>query len=460
MKRAIPRVIVAAMGLALGLGLVGSCGEGLPEISLQLSKNCNELQVDRLVPRVGAGAGEEVLDVAADSALGDTAWVLVRRPGSDGEGELVVRRVGSQGVLFEQPLPAPAIISPALSLEPAPESGRVWVVRDEPGVFELWRIAPDDPLQPVLGSENLVQFPADGPLCDPCDNALWPRELLFLDGRPALASLPPFSIDAGLIVWVGMLDTEALEIRMTNEHRLNFEPPCEDESPEGESLCEDLRENLRYPEVSLLGKQADPRLSQTVFFGHRTRSQTFGGTEFPLESTDVFIVGVFLDDDGVPAGVLRSYSGIYTPDDGPLDASAPPLPSASPPFGLAVDRFASYGLFSNGGVLPRIVQLPDIDPDFVELTARVPLTLDTQMLQLDRDLALGRLLDGQWELTKLFPDQPSQSGVKIYETDAPIREVVTAGIGTFMLRKEGTPPEIVRLRCAVPEDDATSDVAG
>lgn len=448
-----------AIGWALGLALAGGCGEGLPEISLKLSKNCNEVQVDRLAPSVGAGAGDQVLDMAADGALSPTAWVLVRRLGADGEAEVVVQQVDAEGVVHEEFLPrdAAALDPSTLSLEAAPQVGQVWVVHDEPGSFELWRIAPDDPLESVRGSEDMADFPSDGPLCDPCDNALWPRELLFMDGKPALASLPPFSVDAGLVVWVGVLDTDGYEIRMTNEHRLNFEPPCEDESPEGMSFCEDQRETLHYPEVSVLGKQADPRLSQTVFFGHRTRSQTFGGEEFPIESADIFMVALFIDDKGVPAGVLRSYSGIYTPDNGPLDGSAPPLPSASPPFGVAIDRFASYGLFNNGAVLPRIVQLPDVDPDFVELTDRVPLSLDTQLLQLDRDLALGRLEGGQWELTKLFPDQPSQSKVTVYTTDAPIREVVTGGMGTFMLRKDGAPPELVRVRCTASEDEATTE---
>lgn len=447
-----------AAGVAL---ILSSCGEELPEISLQLSKNCNEVRIDPMIPSIGSG--HEILDIAADSALSNTAWVLLRRPRGDGNDELVVQQWEQQGPVFEQVLvnssnaPISATIAPALSLEPAPESGEVWVVREEPGVFELWKIDPDNPGRSIQGSENLADFPSDGPLCDPCNNADWPRDLLFMDGLPALASLPPFSVDAGLVVWVGLLDTDNAEIRMTNEHRLNFEPPCEDDSPEGEAFCEDQRENLRYPEVTVLGKQEDPRLPQTVFFGHRTRAQTFGGSEFPIESADVFMVSVFIDGDGIPAGILRSYSGFYSPDDGPLDASAPPLPSATPPFGVAVDRFAAYGLFSNGGVLPRMIQLPDIDPDFVELTGRLSLEQDIQLLQLDRDLALGRLLGGQWEVTKIFPDRPEQSQMIRYAAETPIQRVVSGGVGTFMLRKDGAPPEVVRVRCAVPEDDAPAD---
>ena len=126
--------------------------------------------------------------------------------------------------------------------------------------------------------------------------------------------------------------------------------------------------------------------------------------------------------------------------------------------GIAIDRFASYGLFSNGGVLPRIIQLPNTDPDFIELSGRVPLTLDTHLIQLDLDLAMGRLDEGRWEITKLFPDQPSQSEVLLYETNAPIEQIVQGGMGMFMLRKDEAPPEVVRVRC--PVEEVASDSTG
>ncbi|MCA9708600.1 MAG: hypothetical protein KDK70_22310 [Myxococcales bacterium] len=446
---------LAALGLA-ALGL-GSCGEGLPAVPLTLSKNCNALEFVSLVPAVPTAAGEQVLDIAADVA-GNAVWLLVRGPGPIGEGDVLLRKVGAEGVERELLLPIPALVSPALSLETAPQANRVWVVRDEPGLFELWRVAPDDPMQPVLGSENLVSFPAEGPLCDPpCEGTGWPRSLMFMDGVPAVASLPTSSVDAGLVLWVGLLDTDRFEIRVAGEHRLNFEPPCDADTPEGETFCDEQNQNLRYPEITLLGKQDDPRQAQSVFFGHRTRTQTFGGEEFPLESADVFMISAFFDETGIPAGVLRSYSGFYYPDDGPLDGSVPPLPSASPPYGLAIDRFATYGLFSNGGVLPRLVQLPTVDPDFEELSGLVPLTVDTQLLQLDLDLALGRLVDGQWEVNKLFPDRPSESQVVRYDAGDPITEVIPAGQGLFMLRKDTASPEVVRARC--PRPAASTDDA-
>lgn len=215
--------------------------------------------------------------------------------------------------------------------------------------------------------------------------------------------------------------------------------------------------NLRYPEISLLGAQQDPRQPKTVVFGHRTRSQSYDGVEFPLRSADVFMVDLSLDSEGTPAGNLRSYAGIYVPED-PSGADEAPLPSAEPPYGVAIDRFAAYGLFNNDGAIPRMIELPDLDPEFDELTDRVPqLTLDTSLLQLDRDLALGRIEDGAWRITKLFPDDPSQSRVLVHEDDAGIVEVVSGGIGTFMLRKRDAPPELVRLRCREPRDDAPAE---
>jgi len=413
---------------------------------VKLSKNCNEVEVQPLVSRVHLDAGAEVLDVAADSTVTDSVWLLVRRNGAAGSPEIVVQRQAAGGVEEEVVLPLDPVAAPSLSLQPAPETGRVWVVREAPSVFEVWRIDPSDPLQPVLGSENLAGFPSEGPLCNPCDDSEWPRRLVFLEGVPAVASLPTFSIDASLVVWVGRLDDSGFEIRLNGENRLSFEPPCDDDSPEAQAACEEQRQNLVYPEITLLGVQRDPRQAQTVLFGHRTRNETYDGDPFPLESADVFMVALFIDEEGRPEGILRSYSGVYSPE-GPLDTSVPFLPSTDPPFGVAIDRFASYGLFSNGGELPRIVQLPNADPDFEELTGRVPLQLDTQLLQLDRDLAMGRLVDGRWELTKLFPDDPQQSGELTYETDAAITEIVSGGVGTFMLRKDGARPEVVRVRC-------------
>jgi hypothetical protein len=426
--------------LALG------CGEGLPDIPLKLSKNCNEAEVEVLVAAVGDGDGEDILDVAADGTLGTTAWVLLRRSGATGS-EVVVQRVAPDGVEHETVLPVEG--SSSLLLTPAPEAGRVWVVREEPGLLEVWRVAPDDPVRPLLGSDDLSSFPSDAIMCEGCDGDGWPRRLFFVSGNPALVSLPTESEDAGLGVWVAPLDASGAEIRLTGEHRLNFEPPCEATTPEAEDFCEQQRMNLRYPAISLLGLQQDPRQRVTSLLGHRTRSQMYDGQPSPIESADVFMVSLFLDGDGVPAGVLRSYSGFYTgSEEGPLDDSVPPLPTADPPYGMAIDRFATYGLFSNGGQLARLIQLPEVDPEFIELSGRIPLALETSLLQLDRDLALGRLVDGTWEITKLFPDEPSQSEVSIYRSDASIVQVVSGGVGTFLLHKEDVPPEVVRVRCS------------
>ncbi|MCX4239346.1 hypothetical protein [Paraliomyxa miuraensis] len=428
------------------LGLLG-CGEGLPPIELELSKNCNRVEVHSLASTVGDGA--EVVDVAADGVLGDTAWILLRREGPTGATETVVQRISATEVLYEQVMP---ISSPSMTLQPAAEVGQVWVVRDEQGVsFAVWRIAPDDPVRPLLDSEELSSFPTDS-LCEECEGFRWPRRLIILPSGPALVSMPPATDDATLEVWVGTLDDRGAQIRLSREHELKFEPPCDGDTPEAQALCEMDRMNLRYPEVSLLGVQQDPRQPRTVLFGHRTRLRTYDGEDDPLESADVFMVLVFLDDDNDPAGELRSYSGFY--DGNAPPGGVPPLPTADPPYGVAIDRHAAYGLFSNGGQIARLIQLPNADPEFEELSARVSLEVEASLLQLDRDLAAGRLVDGAWELTKLFPDDPSQSEVQRYEADEPITEVVSGGIGTFLLHKAAAEPSVVRVRCPNLEPDA------
>ena len=444
---------LAGLPALVALAAIASgCGEGLPDVPLKLSKNCNEVEVVSLVPRVGE-TDEEVLDVAADGTLGQTAWVLLRRSTAGGGAELVVQRIGPEGVEHEAVLPVDGTAT--VLLAPAPESGRVWVVRDEPGHLELWRIAPDDASRSLLGSSDLSYFPSAGPPCEGCDHDDWPRRLFFLPNGPALVALPRQSADASLVVWVNLLSTSGAEIRLGSEHRLNFEPPCDDSTPEAQAFCEEQRMNLRYPTISLLGLQQDPRQTTTTLFGHRTREQTYDGEPFPLESADVFMVTLRLEDNGVPAGVLRSYSGFYAGEGTELPGDTPPVPTADPPYGVAIDRFAASGLFSNGGTLARIVQLPEADPEFVELTDRVQPDLDATLLQLDRDVALGRLVDGAWELTKLFPDDPSQSSVLLHSDDEGIVEVISGGVGTFILHKQSGPPEVVRLRC--PDLDAPAE---
>lgn len=441
-----PMVLCAALG-----AWTMACGESLPTVELALAKNCTEAEVVTLVPRVGDGTGTEVLDVAADGPTGETAWVALRRPSATGGSEVVVQRVSAAGVEHEVLLP---IESSGVSLQPAPETGRVWVVREDFGELQLWRLTPDDPVRPVVGSSDLSSFPSAN-ACLGCDELPWPRRLIFLPTGPALVSMPRSSTDAALVVWVGTLDTNGAEVRLDREHRLNFEPPCDGLTPEEEVLCEQERDDLQYPEISLLGVQQDPRQPQTVLFGHRTRVQIYDGQEFPLESADVFMVAVFEEDDGTPAGVLRSYTGFY---DGPSrPGEVPPLPTADPPYGLAIDRFASYGLFSNGGVLARLIVLPNDTPDFTELSARVVLPLDVALMQLDRDLAMGRVVDGAWEITKLFPDDPAQSKTLRHEADAPITAVASGGLGTFLLRKQGKPPEVVRVQCSVLPVDASEE---
>src|SRR5262245_18398669 len=120
--------------LALAMLAVVGCDEGLPDVPLELSKNCSEAGLEVLAPRVGSGPGEAVLDVAADGALGETAWVLLRRSTAEGN-ILVVQRVSASGVQHEVELPFPP--GSSLSLSSAPEVGRVWLLREEPGLFEV-----------------------------------------------------------------------------------------------------------------------------------------------------------------------------------------------------------------------------------------------------------------------------------------------------------------------------------
>jgi hypothetical protein len=68
-------------------------------------------------------------------------------------------------------------------------------------------------------------------------------------------------------------------------------------------------------------------------------------------------------------------------------------------------------------------------------------------MQLDADIALSRVTSGTWEITKVFPDAPSQSRVTVYETAEPLLGVASAGPGAFMLRQDGGAVDLVHVRC-------------
>ncbi len=437
MSGRLPRVAIA---LATG-GLLVGCTPELAPIRLDISKNCNEVDVVVITSAVGGAAGQqdEIVHTAADGSAPNSAWVLYV-PAAGAAGNLRVRHLVGDNVVSDVEIGIPAQDKFATRLRASPIADEVFVTREGIGDFRLWRVIERDPLPYVQGSNQLGNFPNDGHTCSPCDTADWKRDLIFLQGEPYLVSVPPFSPTVAISVWVGALTAGQNGIgdyQLDSEHRLNFEPRCDPGLPLEElQSCESTNAIVSHPTVEVLGRQIDPRPATSAILATRGRQEA----GIPLTTHDIFVVHVGLDDDNVPAGILRS-------EQSDIETTRPP----GPPSGLAVDEFATYAMVNMPieGVKLLRLELATFDQGFTTLS--VPDLEGQSLLQLDNDIALGRINDGAWEITKLFPDSVEQSRTTTYESSAPIVAAEAAGPGVFLLRRDGASPELVRLACASAE---------
>lgn len=431
--------------LLTATGFIAACGETIAPISLDISKNCNAVDVTVISKDGGLvpGAGEQLVAATADGNRKTSAWTLVA-PLSTPERGLIARHWSDGRILSEVDLGVPIADAAATRLHASPEAGEVYVTRRGEADFRLWRVIERDPLPFVQGSGQLAAFPEDTHNCgprDPCDAALWHRDLIFLSGQPFLISVPPFSPTVAISVWVGGLQRPEAglgDFELGTEHRLNFEPRCDpDLALPALEECEFENSLVRHPLVEVMGLQRDPRLGTAAVLAMRQRSADTLVTTF-----DFFAVLIGLDDDGIPAGILRS-------EQSDADPTQPPDRDAE----LAVDGFATYARVSHPtqGVRLLRLELARFEQGFDELP--VPGGPVQSLLQLDRDIALGRVVDGAWQIDKLFPDAIDQSQTTVYRTDSPIVEVRGVGPSVFEVRRQSGPSEIVRVGCRSVEVD-------
>ena len=436
-----------AATLALAGLLAAGCNEPGFVIVADVSKNCNEVIVEPVIESQGVGVST-ILDAAATptaSGVGGSASVWLLLLVSTGSGDqLAVRHVVDGTVTREVPLPLPGQPG-SLVLRGSPDPDEVFVLHRGSGTFRVWRVAADLADPGLQASQELVGFPHDTFTCAPCDTDDWHRDLLFLDNRPYVVSVPPLSESAAVSVWVGALSANPPEtgiLGVGTEHRLNFERMCQPTFDEtvGEDidLCEANKLDVSYPNVTVLGRQHDPRPTYSRMLIHREQAET-GTGDYTV--SDVFVVTLELDADGIPKGVLRSYQGF----DEPL---------TTPPSGLVVDRFSTYAMYTTLYASPptRLLQLPAPTADFEDITLQLGNAIgpDTQLLPLDQDVALGEVVEGTWEITKLFPDDLSKSETTVYAPEPPISSVRPVGPGYFLLGHDEGRPDVVRVRCVEP----------
>lgn len=420
--------------------LAVGCGPlPIEPFSLDVSANCNEVVVEEVWADLDEGdpPWTQVVAAAMDGPEGDGVWLLVVAELSAGGSGLVVMHRDAAGtiVVVDEQLGVLPTRASTVSLVPGPGQGQLWLVEKDVGLFRLHRY--DAVPQPVLldRSWNHGEFPGlscmddDGSI-SPCDVSEWPRELVFLQGLPFVIAIPPSSDDSSIDILVSGVQGD---LQLSPPINLNFDNECNDSdlSDEEKELCEAHKATITHPNVEPIAIQTDTRPPTTTLALLRETQEDQPGDAFT--SADLALVVLGIDKIGRASGTLLSDPNISIP----LVAEGQ----------VAIDTRASYVLYRS--FVPALVQFSPLTKEFAMLTdAAAPLD-EKRLLQLDEDVALGRVLgDGTWEVTKLFPDAPEQSKVTIHDPGGELVAALPAGPGAFLLRTQTQGPDLVRVRCS------------
>jgi hypothetical protein len=444
------------MRVWVGALLLTGCldeGDRFAPIVVDIAANCAEVEIDVLLAEMedGARPWTRVLAVAVDAPGVDNYWTLIEL---EDELDPDVTRLGMLhiegseiGPLYVFPTD-PRIDDTTLELRPGPVPGSAWLVQKGPGIFGLWQFSADQGDYPLVGaSPELGTYPRDeafncpgefGP--EPCDVTDWTRELVFLDGFAFVAGVPDFSLNNTTYVYLGRLDPYLF---IDGTTPLEFDRQCDPTDPLPEyTECTEENAATTYPSITVMGSQMSTSAAEHRMFLLRERAID----DVPQPTREIVFLKLLLDDHNNAAGTIQSKA---------LQEFAPVLGS---PSGIARDDFASYMLHPARGTgteeFPVITRLSELEDEFDTLQG-IALPQDIALLQLESDIALGHVVDGTWEVTKLFPDAPERSGISVYQGSSTITSFAPAGHGAFLLFKEEGGPDLVQLRC--PEDgDPTS----
>jgi hypothetical protein len=435
------------LGALLATGC-GDKGDDFSPIVVDIAANCAEAELEILLAEMEEGnrPWDRVLAVAVDAPGVDRYWALVEYTDPNIGPGLGLTHIDGTDWTIPLPIqPADLVPGASLTLRPGPIPGTAWLVHKDVGTFRLWSVDATnvgfDPF--ITRSQDHGLFPESAAyLCEegfgelgPCDVSEWERELVFLDGYAFVAAIPPFSPNNTTYVYLGPLDTY---LGINESKELTFERQCDPTEPLAEyTACTEENAATTYPVLTLMGSQQSTNAAEHRMFLLRQRA--IGG--IPEPAREVVFLKLLLDDRKQPAGTIQS------------KALADVVPIGGPPSGIARDEFASYMLHPtkapDGVGPPAITRLAELEDEF-DVLQGIPLRDDVSLLQLESDIALGRVVDGTWEITKLFPDAPERSEVAVYTGSAEITGVAPAGHGAFLVFKAARGPDLVQLGC--PED--------
>jgi hypothetical protein len=410
----------------------------LDPIEIDVSSNCNRVAV---LPRVSDldGPGrpwDRVLAMAVDAPGLASGWMLVLRHDTLGPGELALVYLDDAGaVTLEQGLDQPPGAAASFELLPSAEPGVAWLTQALVGSFTLWKLDAGA-LVPVSRSPNLAPLPLfcdldhdDGNADAPCDAWMWSHRLLFVGQRPHVFAVPPATFDIQIDLWMIPLDwPRDAPLSVLQEIVLSSRPACEG-AIEDVEVCDALLSGVWFPKLELIGAQRDARRSGSMVALYRELDDGSGVltpdvASFSLDPGNPIALGTFIDP-GLPI---------------PRDAGAR---------GVAQDVFSGYLHYSASDGEPVLAQLVAKPGEpFVSLGREgLQLTAEHELVQLDDDIAMHRVVDGDWEILKVFPDAPSRSRVTTYAVHGEIVAAESAGPSSFLVRRDDGGTELVQVVC-------------
>ncbi len=178
------------LGLAI---LVAGCSEGpAPELWLDLGRTCTQIALEVRDPAILPGWHVHAFKLEQLSA--SHGWALATTP---------------EGQLRLQPWPdGPGMdlshlgTTEQFQLLTGAVSGQIWLVLDQPGRFQFWRLD-DAATGTVVSPPALVDFPEPG---------TWQRTIIFLDDAPYVIAVPRVASDYQAELEIAAIHPETLEV--------------------------------------------------------------------------------------------------------------------------------------------------------------------------------------------------------------------------------------------------------
>lgn len=425
-------IVVAMASVACGV-------PEIPPIELDVSSNCPAVEVITVIDGLQSPTTPwtTVYAVVADRPGHASAWLLAAQ--DIGEvSSIVLFHLDETGTVDQQwDLGLPSGAAASLALLHGASPGSVFLTERGPRSFYARRFEALGPSPLAAVSPNLATIPVPcdhdaDEMFDVCDASEWFQTLVLIGGQPYALTFPPASPDFTVEITPTALDTN-LTPSIGEERTMDFQPQCdEDLPPDDYAICEALFAERTYPTLTLGGLAGTQDGLFLVLGMYREVAQ--GDDPITVADAPLFLVGI--SELGRPTGLLR------------VDPSLPE-PRDTSPRGVAIDANASYMHYTATDGSPVLLRAGHSARVFDRLDEILDIADDATLAQLDDDIAMHRIVDGAWEVLKVYPDAPERSQTLVHSQTSAIEAVDTAGPGSFLLRTSDGEVDLVHLRCVL-----------